>query len=428
MVINHSLVALQFFIRTIQLCTKLNNLYFCIVDLKDRIKELSNQHFKEVRDIRRHIHQNPELSFVEHNTIKFIKERLQAMGIEDIKEMAETGASVLIKGNNPESKTIALRADIDALPIHEENEVEYASRNEGVMHACGHDVHSSSLLGAAMILNELKSEFQGTVKLVFQPGEEKLPGGASLMIRDGVLENPKVDRMFGQHVMPLIEVGKVGFRKGLYMASADEIYIKVVGKGGHAAHPHLNIDPVAISAQIITALQHIPSRKSKPSMPTVLSIGKVIANGATNVIPDEVNMEGTFRTFDEDWRMEAHQLIQDISQSIAASNGAKAEVEVRKGYPFLYNDEPSTECARNYAVEYLGEENVEELEIWPAGEDFAFYSQKVPSCFYRLGTRNTALGITSMLHTPTFNVDEEALKIGMGLISYIAFKELSFNE
>ncbi|MBI1307777.1 MAG: amidohydrolase [Bacteroidetes bacterium] len=396
--------------------------------LQHKIKELASHNHERIVAFRREMHRNPELSFQEVETQKRIRNFLESNGIHDIKECADTGLVVLIKGKNPDSTTLGLRADIDALPIHEQNKTDYCSHNSGVMHACGHDVHTSCLLGAALILNELKNEFNGTLKLVFQPGEEKLPGGASLMIKEGVLQNPAVKSMIGQHVMPLIEVGKLGFRKGLYMASADEIYITVIGKGGHAAHPHQNIDPVSVAAQIITSLQTIVSRMAKPSIPSVLSIGKVIADGATNVIPDTVVMEGTFRTFNEEWREEAHWKIETMVKLIAEANGAKVEVEIRKGYPYLENNPEVTDRTRQAAVEYIGEENVVDLEIWPAGEDFAFYSQQVPSTFYRLGTRNESRGITSMLHTPTFDVDEEALRLGSGFMAYAAISELKFLE
>ena len=394
---------------------------------KDRIQQRAKEKLQEWIGIRRHLHQHPELSFKEYKTQQYIIERLKGIGIEDIETCTETGVVALIKGKNPDTKTVALRGDIDALPILEENKKEYTSKNEGVMHACGHDVHTTCVLAAADILHGLKSEFSGTVKLIFQPGEERLPGGASLMIKEGVLKNPKVDVAYGQHVMPLIDAGKVGFRKGLYMASADEIYITIQGKGGHGAHPHMNIDPIAISAQVITSLQTIVSRRSKPATPSVLSIGKIVGNGATNIIPDEVYMEGTFRTFDEKWRAEAHELIKNQVEQITSAMGAKAEVDIRKGYPFLKNDEFTTEQAKKWAEDYLGEDRVEELDIWPAGEDFAFFSQEVPSCFYRLGTRNKSKEIDSMLHTPTFDVDESAIETGAGLMAWIAYCKLNDN-
>jgi amidohydrolase len=295
------------------------------------------------------------------------------------------------------------------------------------MHACGHDVHTSCLLGAAQILFNLKEEFEGTIKLIFQPGEEKLPGGASIMIDEGVLKNPDTSSIIGQHVMPLIPVGKVGFKSGLYMASTDELYIKVIGKGGHGAMPHLNIDPVVIAAQIIISLQQVVSRMSSPIVPSVLSFGKVIANGATNVIPNEVTLEGTFRTLDEKWRLEAHDKMIKMATMIAESMGGKCEFEVRKGYPFLHNDETLTNKLKQHAIEFLGKENVVDLDIWMAAEDFACYSQMIPACFYRLGTRNDEKGIVSSVHTPTFDIDENALEIGSGLMAYLAICELAHN-
>lgn len=292
------------------------------------------------------------------------------------------------------------------------------------MHACGHDVHTSSLLGVAQILTKLKDKFGGTVKLIFQPAEEKLPGGASLMIKEGVLENPVPQAVIGQHVMPLIEAGKVGFKSGKYMASSDEIYVKVTGKGGHAAQPQQNIDPIIITAHIITALQQIVSRIADPKMPTVLSFGKIIAEGATNVIPNEVYLEGTFRTFDEVWRKEAHQRMKKMAEGMAESMGATCEFEIRSGYPFLINEEKLTESVRLFAEDFLGKENVLDLDIWLAAEDFAYYSQQADACFYRLGTGNQSRGITSAVHTPTFDIDEDALRLSTGLMAYLTIKQL----
>ena len=389
------------------------------------IKALAHKYSSTIISVRHHLHQNPELSFEEYKTQQFVLEQLKGMGITDVTPMANTGLVALIKGKNPESRTIALRGDMDALPIDEQNEVPYKSVNAGVMHACGHDVHTSCLLGAAQILNELKNEFEGTIKLVFQPGEEKLPGGASLMIQEGVLKNPEVKSMIGQHVMPLLPVGTVGFRSGLYMASTDEIYVTVKGKGGHGAMPHLNIDPVLISAHIITSLQQLVSRMANPAIPCVLSFGKVIANGATNVIPNEVKMEGTFRTMDEKWRAEAHQKMKKLAEGIAESMGGSCEFDIHHGYPFLKNNPEVTARAKQAAIAYLGEDKVVDLDIWMAAEDFAFYSQEVPATFYRLGVRNEAKGITSSVHTPTFNIDEEALEIGSGLMAWLALEELN---
>jgi amidohydrolase len=378
----------------------------------DRIKSLSSQFHADVTGIRRHLHQHPELSFHEFQTSEYIWQTLDAIGIKEKSMMAGTGIVALIKGRDPESKTVALRADMDALPIVEANDVPYKSVHHGVMHACGHDAHTASLLGVARILNDIKGEFKGTVKLIFQPGEEKLPGGASMMIKEGVLQNPAPASIIGQHVMPLIEAGKVGFRSGIYMASTDEIYITVKGKGGHGAMPHLNIDPVFITAQLIVSLQQVVSRITNPTMPSVLSFGKVIANGATNVIPDSVYIEGTFRTLDEKWRDEAHIRIRKIAESVVEGMGAKIDLEIRRGYPALVNDPKLTDSVKAGAVEYLGKENVVDLDIWMAAEDFAFYSQQTSACFYRLGTRNT------------FDIEEKSLTTGMGLMAYLAVREL----
>ena len=393
-------------------------------DLRQKIKTLAGTFFPDVVLLRRHLHRHPELSFHEFNTQKFVQQALTGFGITNQQVMAQTGIVALIEGKNPSSKVVALRGDMDALPITETNEVEYKSQNAGVMHACGHDVHTSSLLGVARILNELKDEFEGSIKLIFQPGEEKLPGGASVMIREGVLKNPKPSAVIGQHVMPQIDAGKVGFRKGLYMASTDEIYVKVKGKGGHGAMPHLCIDPVMITAQMLVALQQIVSRNAQPIVPSVLSFGKVIANGATNVIPDEVYLEGTFRTLNESWREEAHHRMKKMAESIAEGMGRSCEFNIVKGYPFLINDEELTARARASAEEFLGKENVEDLDIWMAAEDFAFFSQQAPSCFYRLGVRNEKKGIKSPVHTSTFDIDETALETGIGLMSWMAVKEL----
>uniref|UniRef100_F4C9W1 Amidohydrolase n=1 Tax=Sphingobacterium sp. (strain 21) TaxID=743722 RepID=F4C9W1_SPHS2 len=391
--------------------------------LKESIQALAQTIFFEIVDTRRHLHANPELSFQEYNTSVFVKEKLDALGIA-WEEMANTGIVALIKGEQVGDGVIALRADMDALPIKEVEGRPYGSKNIGVMHACGHDVHTSSLLGTAKILASLKNQFAGTVKLIFQPGEEKLPGGASIMIKEGALENPKPQAIIGQHVMPLIDAGKVGFRAGKYMASTDELYVTVKGKGGHGAQPQQNIDPIVITAHIITALQQIVSRVADPKMPTVLSFGKINAEGATNVIPNEVKLEGTFRTFDEEWRKEAHKKMKKMAEGIAESMGGSCEFEVRHGYPYLVNNEALTKEARGYAVEYLGQENVLDLDLWMAGEDFAFYSQVTDACFYRLGTRNEEKGITASVHTPDFDVDEKALSISTGLMAYIALKRL----
>jgi len=390
---------------------------------KEQIQNLAGNIFEEVVGYRRHLHTHPELSFKEFNTSQFIKDKLTEFGIP-FTSMANTGVVGLITGDLPSDRVIALRGDIDALPILEANDKPYTSVNTGVMHACGHDVHTSSLLGAAFILNSLKAEFGGTIKLIFQPGEEVLPGGASIMIAEGVLENPKPQHIVGQHVMPLIDAGKVGFRSGIYMASTDELYVTVTGKGGHGAQPHQNIDPVLISAHILVALQQIVSRNADPRLPSVLSFGKVIANGATNIIPNEVKLEGTFRTLNEEWRAQAKVLMKKMAEGIAESMGGSCEFRIMKGYPYLINEEKLTAATRASAEEYLGKENVVDLDIWMAAEDFAYYSQVTDACFYRLGTGNAEKGTTYSVHHPNFDVDEDALKISTGLMAYIALKQL----
>ena len=390
----------------------------------DRIKQLSSNYFKEINEIREHLHANPELSFKEHNTSKYVQRKLTEYGIEFQAGYVETGIIGLIKGKNPTSKSIALRGDMDALPIIEDSSAAYCSKNKGVMHACGHDVHTSCLLGAAKILKQLENEFEGTIKLIFQPGEERLPGGAKLMIEEGVLENPTPQKVIGQHVYPDLEVGKVGFKKGMYMASADELHVTVKGKGGHAALPHRFIDPILIASNIIVSLQQIVSRSAKPDVPSVLSFGKIIGEGSTNIIPDEVKLEGTFRTMDEEWRFDAHKKMKALAESIALGMGGSCDFDVRVGYPYLVNDEVVTETHIQAAKEYLGEENVVDLDLRMTAEDFSYYSQVAPVCFYRLGTRNEANGITSGLHTSTFDIDSKALEIGMGVMAYGAIKQL----
>ena len=391
--------------------------------LIQEIKQLANEIHAYVIEIRRHLHAHPELSFCEYETSAYVKARLDEIGIS-WKTMADTGVVAIIKGDKSSDQAIALRADMDALPIKEANEVDYVSQNNGVMHACGHDAHTSSLLGTARILQSIKNKFGGTVKLIFQPGEEKLPGGASLMIKEGVLSTPQPSAVIGQHVLPVIDTGKIGIRKGKFMASMDEIFVTVRGKGGHGAQPHLNIDPVIIAAHIIVALQQIVSRMANPTLPTVLSFGKLIANGAINVIPDEVYIEGTFRTLDESWRAEAHERIKKIAETTAESMGGSCDCKIVRGYPFLINEENLTMQVQSFAKEYLGTENVMDADIWMAAEDFAWYSQAADSCLYLLGIGNKKKGIVSPLHTPTFNIDENALALSAGLMAYIAVKRL----
>ena len=390
----------------------------------ERIKKIAGQKKEQIVEVRRAIHANPELSFEEYETCELVSKFLKRAGIKHEKGIVKTGVVAIIEGNDPSSKTIALRADLDALPIQETTEVSFKSKNEGKMHACGHDVHTSSLLGTALILHELKNEFEGTVKLIFQPGEERIPGGAKLMIEAGVLENPAPINIIGQHVYPELEAGKVGFKPGMYMASADELHVKVIGQGGHAALPHKTIDPILITSHIIIALQQLISRRVSPYNPSVLSFGSIQGNGATNIIPNEVNLLGTFRAFDEEWREEAHGLMIKMAESIAEGMGGKCEFEVRKGYPFLVNDNKLTRLSKNAAIDFLGAENVIDLDLRMTAEDFAYYSQVIPACFYRLGTSDFSKAPTGGLHTSNFTVDEKALEIGMGLMAYLAMVDL----
>jgi len=398
------------------------------MSLLEKIKSLSLLYSQEVIELRRHLHANPELSYEEFNTAKFVAEKLRSYGIDPKEGIATTGIVALIKGKNPDKRTVALRADMDALPIEEANQVSYKSTRPGVMHACGHDVHTSSLLGTAKILNEIKDQFEGSVKLLFQPGEEKNPGGASYMIRDGALKNPTPSSIIGQHVMPLVPVGKVGFREGMYMASSDEIYLKVIGKGGHGAAPELAIDPIVIASHIIIALQQIISRNASPKQPTVLTFGRIIGEGATNIIPNEVNIAGTFRALNEEWRKNGLEKINKMAHSIAEGMGGKCEVTISHGYPYLENNPELTRRIRQAAEAYVGKENVVDIDLTLGSEDFAYYSHVVPASFYRLGTRNDSKGITSYVHTPTFDIDEDALKIGPGLMAWMAVNELGVNH
>lgn len=388
--------------------------------LSEDIKAKVESYHQDVKTWREHLHAHPELSFEEHQTAAFVADKLKSWGIRHQTGVAQTGVVGLIEGNNPSSRVIALRADMDALPILEANEVPYRSQNEGVMHACGHDVHTSSLLGAARILQELRGHFEGTIKLLFQPSEERLPGGASVMIREGALKDPAPTKIWGQHVHPPLEVGKIGMKQGPYMASADEVYLTVKGKGGHAAIPRNFIDPILIASHVIVALQQIVSRRAEPSIPTVLSFGDIHADGATNVIPNEVRIKGTFRTFDEEWRREAHDLIKQIAAQTAQAMGGSCDAQVEVGYPFVYNDPDLTARTKSLAIEYLGEDNVVDLPLRMTGEDFAFFSQAMPGTFYRLGTGNPAKGITSPIHTNTFDIDPDALKVGVGMLVWLA--------
>ncbi|RYY57202.1 MAG: amidohydrolase [Chitinophagaceae bacterium] len=386
--------------------------------MRETIRKLAKELAPEFITIRHHLHAHPELSYKEFETSAYIRAQLDAMGIPfEIK--ATTGVIGLIEGNNPSSRVVALRADIDALPILEENTVAYKSKNEGIMHACGHDVHTSCLLGAAKILQLTRDQWDGTVKLIFQPGEEKNPGGASLLIKEDVLLNPAPSAIFGLHVHPGLPVGKLSFRPGKVMASADELYLTIKGKGGHAAAPHLCIDPILIASHLVIALQQVISRNNNPFNPSVLSITAFNGGTTTNVVPNEVKLKGTFRAMDEEWRFRAHDLIRTISTDLVRSMGGELDLLIDVGYPSVYNNEALHEIALARASEYMGPENVGETEKRMGAEDFGYYSQLIPGCFYRLGVMNEAQGITSGVHTPTFNIDESAIEIGMGMMAFL---------
>jgi amidohydrolase len=384
--------------------------------LQQKIKELARQYAPEFIEVRHYLHAHPELSYQEFETSKFVQKKLSEYNIP-FEVKATTGVVGIIKGKNPQSRIIALRADMDALPITEENDVDYKSTKAGVMHACGHDVHTTCLLGAAKILSQTKDEWEGTVKLLFQPGEEKNPGGASLLIKEGVLENPKPECIVALHVNPQLEVGKLSFRAGKVMASADEIYITIKSKGGHAAAPHLTADTILIASHLIVALQQVVSRNKEPFSPSVLSITSFQGGFTTNVIPSEVKLMGTFRAMDEEWRFRAHEIIRKLSIELVHSMGAEIDLHIDVGYPTVYNNEPLNTAVKKIALEFMNGENVEETEMRMGAEDFGYYSQQIPGCFFRLGTANKAKGITSGVHTPRFNIDENAIEIGMGIMA-----------
>ena len=391
--------------------------------LKTKVQELSEKYFEDIIQIRRHIHQYPELSFKEHETSDFIKNELNKIGL-NYRTIFNTGVTGELQGNKAGGPVIALRADIDGLPIQEKNELTYRSKNEGIMHACGHDVHTAALIGTLRILNELRDEFAGTVKFIFQPAEEKLPGGARQLIEEGVLNNPKPELIIGQHVYPDLPTGTVGMKPGVYMASTDEVFLTVSGKGGHAAMPHKINDTVLAASQIICSLHQDINRYAPSNIPTVLSFGKIIANGATNVIPDEVKIDGTFRTMDELWRNEAHRLIKKIAKSIADSLDTSCSVNIKNGYPVLYNDEELTQKATEFSKAFLGKDQINELDIRMTAEDFAYYTHELPGIFFRLGTGNATKNTNLPLHSSNFNIDEEALKTGMGNLAWLTLQFL----
>lgn len=388
--------------------------------MKNQIMRYASEFFDEVREIRRHLHKHPELSKEEMDTARYICDRLKEYGIQYKSGIAGTGVLGFIEGKIPGGKCIALRADMDALPVTEENDVPYKSGVHGKMHACGHDVHMACLLGAARILNQFRDTMKGSVKLIFQPSEETYPGGALGMIDEGVLDNPEVLHVIGQHVINTLDAGKVGMRAGPYMASTDEVFLTVTGKGGHAATPEQVVDPVLIASYIVVALQQIVSRNASPMIPSVVSFGRIIGEGRTNIIPDQVEIAGTIRTYDENWRNNIHSSIRKISSLIAESMGGSCQVRIDQGYPFLHNDEKLTEKIRQTAINYLGEKHVVDLEPRMTAEDFSYYARRVPSVLYRLGIRNEKKGITANLHTSKFDVDESCLETGMGFMAFLA--------
>ncbi|OJJ18509.1 N-acyl-L-amino acid amidohydrolase [marine bacterium AO1-C] len=400
--------------------------------LKDEIKRLAKEYSGEVRRFRRFLHANPELSFNEDQTAEYVADQLLAFGLHPTEGIAETGVVATIEGKKPKSKVIALRADMDALPIQEENNVPYKSRNPGIMHACGHDVHTAILLGTAKVLQQIRASFEGTVKLIFQPGEEVTPSGAPMMIKEGVLDatrGKRVKSIYAHHVYPETKVGKVGFKVGPMLASCDDIFITVKGKGGHAAFPDDVVDTVLIASQLVVSLQQIVSRNAPPHVPSVLSFGRIVANGTNNIIPDTAVIEGTFRTFDEVWRADAIQRITTLAKAVAQGMGGDCDISITPGCPSLHNASELTKRSIKQAQSFLGEENVEIIpNLIMGSEDFAFYSHEVDACFWALGVRNEAKNIVSNIHTPTFDIDEDAMEVGVGLMAWLALTELGVKE
>ncbi|MFQ5570600.1 MAG: M20 family metallopeptidase [Rhodothermales bacterium] len=392
----------------------------------NEIKGLTDELFPEVVRLRRTIHRNPELAFEEHETARLVAETLALLNLDVQTGVAKTGIVATLRGGQP-GPTVLLRADMDALPIQEESEVDFVSQNAGKMHACGHDAHTASLLGTAMILSRLREHVRGQVRFLFQPSEERMPGGARVMIEEGVLTagsaGPAPGTVFGQHVMPTLPAGTIGVRSGMYMASADEIYFSVRGQGGHAAEPHkLRTDAVLAASHLVVALQSIISRHCPPDVPSVLSIGRFIADGATNIIPDTVRLEGTFRAMDETWRFQAHDLMRRVAEHTAQTFDAAIDVEVVVGYPALFNHPEQTAFTRTAAVDYVGEDHLVDLDLWFASEDFAYYLREVPGTFYLLGVGDPSGGAVHGLHTSRFTIDEEALRVAPGFMAYLAWK------
>lgn len=399
-----------------------------MTDIKKQIRNHAGQFLQEIITIRRHLHQHPELSFSEENTSAYIRDLLDRWNVSYTFPFVKTGILASIKGPRKGGPVIALRTDMDALPITEQTNLDFASVNPGIMHACGHDIHMASMLGVIRILKEMQEEINGTVLFIFQPGEEKLPGGAKLMMEEGLFDTVRPDMIIAQHVLPEMEAGKVGFRPGSYMASSDEIYITVKGKGGHAALPENIHDPVLMASHILISLQQEIHRRAPRDVPTVLSFGKVVADGAMNVIPDTVKLDGTFRTMNEMWRKKAHKLIGKVAGGIAEEMGGSIELEIRNGYPALTNDPELTQQARRIASELLGKDKVLDMDIRMTAEDFAWFSNAYPAMLYRLGIKTPGSDETFALHTGNFKADEQALETGMSLMTWLTIKLLQEKE
>jgi amidohydrolase len=388
----------------------------------ERIKSLAKANAATVIEWRRWLHSHPELSQQEFGTMNYVADRLREMGLEPKTGIGKTGVMAMIRGGtDPDGYCVAIRADYDALPLTEATGLPFASENPGVMHACGHDMHTSSLLGAAKILCEIREELNGSVMLIFEPSEEMYPGGARMMMDDGLFDEVLPDEIYGFHCLPEMEVGRIGMRKGRYMASTDELYWTIKGKGGHGATPHLSVDPILIASHIVVALQQIVSRNAAPMMPTVLSFGRFIGEGRTNIIPDEVKMEGIIRTFDADWRLQCHEKIRKISCGIAESMGGECDLFIDYGYPPVVNDDECTQRVHDNGVAFLGEENVDWLDLRMTAEDFAFFAQKIPACYFRVGIHVPGTPVCN-LHRPNLLVDERSIEFASGFEAYNAYR------
>ncbi|CAA9550945.1 MAG: N-acetyl-L,L-diaminopimelate deacetylase homolog [uncultured Thermomicrobiales bacterium] len=376
---------------------------------------------------RRHLHEHPELGFQEVETARFVAGRLAALGVEDVRTgIAKTGTTALVRGTGDgpgAGKTLLIRADMDALPIQEENEVDYRSKHDGVMHACGHDAHTAMLLGTARLLMERRDRFAGTVKLLFQPAEEG-PGGAKPMIDAGVLDDPKVDAALGLHIAQEQPLGTIGVRPGPAMAASDGFTVTIRGKGGHGARPQSTVDPVAIGAQIVVALQTVVSRETNPITPAVVTVGAFRAGQAANVIPDTAELRATVRSFDQGERERLAERLEALVRGIATAMRAEVDFAYRFGYPPTVNDPAMTAIVRAAATETVGAERVLEPDPIMGAEDMSYFLERVPGCFFFVGSRNPDRGLVWGHHHPRFDFDEEAL--GTGISTMVAATERYF--